>query len=146
MNRRNFMKNLLLAIPGISILSNICLAKYKPSAGDHVRVLSQSELEIEREHFSKHFFEQRTMKYLRNLPVWDESKIFKDKDFGYKEYLFTGGCEKEDFLDKMAKEIDYVLVYTPRWIAREKGHFFDLVTVKIGKKNIVNTTGRTIII
>jgi hypothetical protein len=131
MNRRNFLTNLLLVIPGISILPKICLAKDKLGK-------SKSANKVQ-------FFEQRTIEYLRNLPVWDESKIFEDKDFVYKEYLFTGGYEQESFLDKMAKEVGYVLVYTPRWIAQEgEGHFFDLVIVKIGEKNIVNTTGRTI--
>jgi hypothetical protein len=131
MNRRNFLTSLLLAIPGVAVLPKLCLAKGKLGKNKPANRVQ--------------FFEQRTIEYLRNLPVWDESKLFEDKDFAYKEYLFTGGYEKEDFLDTMLKEVGYVLVYTPRWIAQEEGHFFDLVTVKIGKKNIVNTTGSTIV-
>jgi len=77
--------------------------------------------------------EERTRTYLDNIPLWSEEIIFEE-DGDVREYLFTGGMEREEFLDMMEKD-GYTLVYSPRHLI-QKGHVFDLIFVKIGDKNI----------
>lgn len=71
--------------------------------------------------------EERTRQYLDNLPEWDES-LFSNEENWTKEYLFTFGY------DDMGKD-GYVLVYSPRYPV-QKGHFFDLIYVKVGERNV----------
>lgn len=91
----------------------------------------------------KEIKEQRTLTYIGNLPLWDESKLLQDtKDSHCKEYLFTGGLKKKDVL-KLAKEEERALIYTPKWIV-QKRHFFDLIFVEVGKKNVVGILGKEV--
>jgi len=78
--------------------------------------------------------EERTREYLNNIPLWNE-ELLLEEDGEVKEYLFTGGMEREEFFDWLEKEIGYALVYSPRHLI-QKGHFFDLIFVKIGDKNM----------
>ncbi|MHA1302523.1 MAG: hypothetical protein ACTSPI_02330 [Candidatus Heimdallarchaeaceae archaeon] len=79
--------------------------------------------------------EERTREYLDNLPEWDPKSFLEDEQSWYKEYLFTFGHERKDILDQLEKETGYALVYSPRHLV-QKGHFFDLIYVKIGKRNV----------
>lgn len=87
---------------------------------------------------SKNIEEERTLQYLENIPVWNERYIWKflgDKELDpqNREFLFTAGYDREDMLE-LYKEEGYALIYSPRWMI-QKGHFFDILWVKIGEKN-----------
>lgn len=80
--------------------------------------------------------EERTREYLDKIPLWDEGVILHDgKDEHHKEFLFTGDRGRKEVLDCLERIHGYALVYSPRWII-QKGHFFDLIYVKIGNKNV----------
>jgi len=84
---------------------------------------------------SKNIIEMRTREYLNNIPEWDERSILGNiDDEHHKEFLFTGGCDRKEMLDSLEQE-GFALVYSPRHIV-QKGHFFDLIKIKIGDKNI----------
>jgi hypothetical protein len=77
--------------------------------------------------------EERTRKYLDNLPIWNERMSFSEDGYT-REYLFTNGYDRDEWLD-LCEEDGYALVYSPRGLI-QRGHFYDILWVKIGKKNI----------
>jgi len=87
----------------------------------------------------KNIEEERIFEYLENIPEWSEKYIWKywgdeELDPQNREFLFTGGHDREDVLE-LYKEEGYALVYSPRHLI-QKGHFFDLIWVKIGNKTV----------
>ena len=83
----------------------------------------------------KEIVETRTRTYLDKIPLWDERKIFNNVDDAHhKEFLFTAGYDRKEMLDLLESN-GFALVYSPRYII-QKGHFFDLIHVKIGNKNV----------
>ena len=77
--------------------------------------------------------EERTRKYLDNLPLWNEHWALSEDGYT-REYLFTGGHDRKEWLD-LCEEDGYALVYSPRGLVQQ-GHFYDLLWVKIGERNI----------
>lgn len=95
-------------------------------------LLAGKKAEAEEE--AKDIQEERTRQYLDNLPTWDELWAFSE-DGQYREYLFTAGRDRKEFLD-FCEEVDgYAYVYSPRHLI-QKGHFYDIIDVKIGDKNV----------
>jgi len=76
--------------------------------------------------------EERTREYLSNLSEWNPKELFDDEKNLTKEYLFT---YKKSILDTSGVVVDHALVYSPRHLV-PRGHFFDLIWVKIGKQNL----------
>lgn len=115
MNRRNMLK-----VAAASLLAPIVVGDGKTEAKD-----------IE---------EERTRSYLDKIPIWSPYTLFDDSDCMTKEYLFVGGgCSRKGWLDAMQEELGYAVVYSPRHLI-QKGHFFDMIYVKIGDKNVTAIT------
>lgn len=89
---------------------------------------------------AKDIQEERTRQYLDKISIWSPHTLFDDDDFMTKEYLFAADSRtRKTFLDNLQEEVGYALVYSPRHLI-QKGHFFDIIYVKIGDKNVTAIT------
>lgn len=61
--------------------------------------------------------ESRTIEQLLELPVYDESEIHASPDspkkFFHREYVFTAGKNKFDFIMDVAEKCGFIPIYTP---------------------------------
>ena len=84
--------------------------------------------------------EERTREYLDKISIWNSYTLFDDDDCMTKEYLFVGGsCTRKGWLDAVQEEMGYAAVYSPRHLI-QKSHFFDIIYVKIGDRNVTAIT------
>lgn len=123
MNRRNMLKGIIAGMIGLTTAAEASSTK-------------------------KEVVETRTRTYIDKISLWSEAQLFDEKDengefkMPDREYLFIGtrqATDRNELVDLFIETTGGVWIYSPRWLI-QKGHFYDLIYVEIGDKNVTAIT------
>jgi len=100
MNRRNFVKMWIFGLLGLS--ANRVSGSVKSCVGNVSKDVNESTRET------------RTVAELMELPVYCEEDILNDvEEFFHREYIFTAGMDKVDFILDAYKKCGFIPIYIP---------------------------------